>query len=409
MLVFLFINLKIDQNIYRLEVIYINIFENIIYVGINDYDVKLFEGQFPLSDGMAYNSYLILDEKVAVLDTVEKKFKDKWLSNIENNLKGKPIDYLIIHHMEPDHSSNIISLLEKYKDIVVVASSKAFTMMKNYFDNDFINQRIVVKDFDSLSLGKHELTFFMAPMLHWPEVMMSYDKKSKVLFSADAFGKFGVNNTKSEWKNEARRYYFSIVGRYGKQVNSILNKIIDKEIEVIYSLHGSSLKGDIDYYLNTYKLWANYDYEEEGVVIAYTSVYGNTKEAIDYMKQRFKEKGYKKVLVLDLIEFDLFYAVAMAFKYSTLILATITYNNDIFPKMKHFIEYLIERNYQKRKVALIENGSFALNAVKIMKDMLRDCENITYIEPTISIYSTLKNDDKKQIDLLIGNIIKGEN
>lgn len=383
------------------------IHEDILYVGVNDYDVKLFEGQYPLDRGMAYNSYLIIDEKVALLDTVEKKFKDEWLRKIKKELNGKSIDYLIIHHMEPDHSSNIISLINEYKDVVLVASFRSFTMMQNYFGNDFSDRRIVINDYDKLSLGKHELTFFLAPMVHWPEVMMSYDSKSKVLFSADAFGKFGVNDKFSEWKNEARRYYFGIIGKYGKQVSNVLNKIKDLDIETICSLHGHVLKGDIDYYLDTYKLWSNYDYEEEGLVIAYTSVYGNTKEVVDYLVETLKENGYKKVLVYNLVDCDIFEAVSMSFRYSKLLLASITYNNNVFPKMREFINHLKERNYQNRSIALIENGSFALNAINTMKMMLLEVKNIKYIEPNISILSTLSLANKKDIEILINNI-KGE-
>ena len=383
------------------------IHEDIIYVGVNDYDVKLFEGQYPLDRGMAYNSYLIIDEKVALLDTVEKKFKDEWLRKIKKELKGRSIDYLIIHHMEPDHSSNIISLINEYKDVVIVASLRSFTMMQNYFGNDFSDRRIVINDYDKLSLGKHELTFYLAPMVHWPEVMMSYDFKSKVLFSADAFGKFGVNDKFSEWKNEARRYYFGIIGKYGKQVSNVLNKINNLDIEIICSLHGHVLKGDIDYYLDTYKLWSNYDYEEEGLVIAYTSVYGNTKEVVDYLVETLKENGYKKVLVYNLVDCDIFEAVSMSFRYSKLLLASITYNNNVFPKMREFINHLKERNYQNRSIALIENGSFALNAINTMKMMLLELKNIKYIEPNISILSTLSLANKKDIEILIKNI-KGE-
>ena len=383
------------------------IHEDILYVGVNDYDVALFEGQYPLDRGMAYNSYLIIDEKVALLDTVEKKFKDEWLRKIKKELKGRSIDYLIIHHMEPDHSSNIISLINEYKDVVIVASLRSFTMMQNYFGNDFSDRRIVINDYDKLSLGKHELTFYLAPMVHWPEVMMSYDFKSKVLFSADAFGKFGVNDKFSEWKNEARRYYFGIIGKYGKQVSNVLNKINNLDIEIICSLHGHVLKGDIDYYLDTYKLWSNYDYEEEGLVIAYTSVYGNTKEVVDYLVETLKENGYKKVLVYNLVDCDIFEAVSMSFRYSKLLLASITYNNNVFPKMREFINHLKERNYQNRSIALIENGSFALNAINTMKMMLLELKNIKYIEPNISILSTLSLANKKDIEILIKNI-KGE-
>lgn len=381
--------------------------KDIYNVGVNDYNVKLFEAQYPLERGMAYNSYLIIDEKIALLDTVEKDLKDKWLNNIKSILKNRKIDYLIIHHMEPDHSSNILSIVNEYKDITIVATSKAFTMMKNFFDNDFINQRIMVKDNDELNLGKHTLKFFLAPMVHWPEVMMSYEKESKVLFSSDAFGKFGTNDLKEEWEEEARRYYYGIIGKYFKQVQLILKKIEQLEINIIASLHGPILNKNLEKYFNYYKLWSNLEVEEKGVLIVYASIYGNTFEAVHYLYEKLKEKRYK-AKTINLVNEDVFKAVSETFKYSSIIFVTVTYNNNILPKMKMYINMLVDRNYQNRNVGLIENGSWAPNASNTIKTLLNSCSNINYFNPIVTINSVVKEKNKNQIDDLVNNIIKEE-
>lgn len=381
--------------------------KDIYNVGVNDYNVKLFESQYPLENGMAYNSYLIIDEKIALLDTVEKDLKDEWLNNIKCILKERKIDYLIIHHMEPDHSSNILSIVNEYKDITIVATSKAFSMMKNFFDNEFLDQRIVIKDNDELNLGKHTLKFFLAPMVHWPEVMMSYEKESKTLFSSDAFGKFGTNDLKEDWEDEARRYYYGIIGKYGKQVQLVFKKLEGLDIATIASLHGPILNENLDKYFNYYKLWSNLEEEEKGAVIVYASIYGHTDEAAYYLFNKLNEKGYK-AKTINLVKEDIFKAVSDAFCYSTIIIATVTYNNDILPKMKMFINMLKERNYQNRNVGVIENGSWAPNANNVIKSMLSSSLNINYLEPVVTLNSVLKDNNKNQIDNLVNNIIKEE-
>ena len=374
--------------------------EDIIYIGVNDKEIDLFEGQYKVPNGMTYNSYLILDEKVAILDSVEIKFKDEWLNNIKRVLKGRKVDYLIVQHMEPDHSSNIVSLIKEYKDVKIVSNVKSFMMMQNYFKDDFKENRIIVNEGDTLSLGKHTLKFIMAPFVHWPEVMVTYDEDSKVLFSADGFGKFGTLDINEDWACEARRYYFGIIGKYGVQVQNLLKKISLLDIKGIYPLHGPILKENIGYYINLYNIWSSYEYEEEGVVIAYTSVYGNTLKAVLKLKDLLLEKGYKKVVIHDLARCDMHEAIEDAFRYNKLVLATTTYNADIFPFMKTFIEHLLERNYQNRIVAFIENGSWAPLANKIMKEMFSKSKNITYLDISISIKSSLSLDNLNELNKL---------
>ncbi len=374
---------------------------DILYVGVNDHNIDLFEGQYVVPNGMAYNSYVVKDEKIAVFDTVDAKFTEEWLENIKTALGDKTPDYLIIQHMEPDHSANILKFLDVYPDTEVVANAKAFAMMEKYFE-DFSSdtKRLVVENGQTLSLGKHELTFVFAPMVHWPEVMVTYDAYDKVLFSADGFGKFGALDVEEEWTCEARRYYFGIVGKYGAQVQSLLKKASELDIEIICPLHGPVLNECLDYYIGIYDTWSSYKSETEGIMIAYTSVYGNTKNAVQYLADTLKAKGCPKVVVCDLAREDMAEAVEDAFRYNKLVLATTTYNNEIFPFMNHFIDALTERNYQNRTVALIENGSWAPQANKIMKEKLSRCKNITWAENNITIHSAFKKENKEQINLL---------
>ena len=383
-----------------------NITNDVVYVGVYDNQLDLFEGQYKIPKGISYNSYLIIDEKVALLDTVEIRFKDEWLKNIKERLNDRGIDYLIIHHMEPDHSSNILEILKLFPNIKIIASKQAFNMMNNFFDFNFQNNEMIIKEGDILSLGKHKLTFISASMIHWPEVIMTYDNNDKILFSADAFGSFGINQILDNWINEGRRYYFGIVGKYGEQVKNLLSKINKLDIKYICSLHGVVLKENINYYLNLYSIWSNYDYEEDGVIIAYTSMYGNTKKAAILLKEKLIKEGLVNVVLYDLIRDDIFEAVASAFKYNTLILCTTTYNGDIFPNMRHFIQYLLDRNYQKRNISFIENGSWAPIAYKKMKDLFQNSKNIHYLNSTINILSSLSEKNLKQIDMLVEEIKK---
>ena len=373
---------------------------DIKYVGVNDRKIDLFEGQYPVPNGMAYNSYVILDEKIAVVDTVDVNFTHEWLDNIQNVLGEKHPDYLIVQHMEPDHSANIMNFMKAYPQTKIVSSAKAFNMMKNFFGTDFAENQIVVSDSSALSLGKHNLTFVSAPMVHWPEVIMTYDASDKVLFSADAFGKFGALDADEPWIDEARRYYIGIVGKYGDQVQAVLKKAANLEIETICALHGPVLKENLGYYLNLYNIWSSYQPEEEGIVIAYTSVYGNTKKAVNLLAQKLKDNGCPNVEVFDLARCEMHKAVAVAFKYSKLVLATTTYNAEIFPFMHKYILELTERNFQNRTVGLIENGSWAPLAAKIMKELLEKSKNITYAETTVKILSALNEDSSNQIDSL---------
>lgn len=373
---------------------------DIKYIGVDDYKIDLFEGQFKVPNGMSYNSYLILDEKIAILDSVDINFKDVWLTNIQNILEEREPDFLIIHHMEPDHSASIIYFMNKYPKAIIVSSSKAFSMMKNYFNTEFIDRRIIVDEGDNLLLGKHKLTFINAPMVHWPEVIFSYDEYDKVLFSSDAFGKFGVLAVEDDWISEARRYYFSIVVKYGLQVQSVLKKIANLEINIICSLHGPILNSNLNYYLNLYNIWSSYNYEEEGIVIAYTSSYGNTKEIVLLLKDKLLLNGIKNVEIYDLARCELSEAIASAFRYNKLILATTTYNAGIFPFMRTFINNLVERNYQNRIISLIENGSWAPVANKIMKEMFNNCKDIKFLNG-VTIFSKLNENSLNQLNNLI--------
>lgn len=373
---------------------------DIVYIGVNDHINDLFEGQYIIPNGMAYNSYIICDEKTAVIDTVDKNFGDEWLNNLENVLDGKSPDYLIVQHMEPDHSANICTFMEKYPNATVVASAKAFDMMNNFFGTDYSERRIIVKENDILELGKHTLTFITAPMVHWPEVIVTYDDADKVLFSADSFGKFGALDVEEDWTCEARRYYFGIVGKYGMQVQTLLKKASKLDIKKICPLHGPVLTENLDYYLNLYNTWSSYEKESEGIVIAYTSVYGNTKSAAELLAKKLKEKGCSKVVLTDLARCDMAEAVEDAFRYSKLVLASPTYNGDVFPYMREFIHNLTERNFQNRTVAFIENGSWAAVSAKVMKKMLENSKNLTYSEITVSIKSALSDESMVQIEAL---------
>ena len=380
--------------------------KDIRYVGVNDHSIDLFEGQYIVPNGMAYNSYVILDKKTAVMDTVDAAFTHEWLDNIAEVLGERKPDYLIVQHMEPDHSANIVNFLKTYPEAVVVSSQKAFKMMKNFFGNDFEDKRIVVGEGDTLSLGTHTLTFVTAPMVHWPEVIVTYDSTDKVLFSADGFGKFGALDAEEDWACEARRYYFGIVGKYGAQVQQLLAKAAGLDIEIICPLHGPVLKENLGYYLGLYNTWSGYQPEEEGIVIAYTSVYGNTKKAVLQLADKLKAKGCPKVVVNDLARCDMAEAVEDAFRYSKLVLATTTYNSEIFPFMRDFIHHLIERNYMNRTVGFIENGSWAPLAVKIMKNMFEKSKNLTLCENKVSIMSAMNETNAEELEALANELCK---
>lgn len=378
---------------------------DIAYIGVNDREIDLFEGQYVVPNGMAYNSYVILDEKIAVFDTVDKNFGTQWLKNLDEALGGKTPDYLIVQHMEPDHSANIVLFAEKYPDAKIVANDKAFVMMSQFFDFDLGDRKMSVKNGESLSLGKHELTFVFAPMVHWPEVMMTYDSTDKVLFSADAFGKFGALDTDEDWACEARRYYFGIVGKYGAQVQAVLKKAAALDIKTICPLHGPVLSENLGYYLDLYNTWSAYGIESDGVVIAYTSVYGNTKAAAELLAQKLKEKGCPKVAVNDLARCDMAEAVEDAFRYGKIVLATTTYNADVFPFMREFINELTERNFQNRFVGIIENGSWAPMAAKVIKKMLENSKNITFADTVVTVKSAMKQNTADDIERLADEII----
>ncbi len=375
-----------------------NITNDIKYVGVNDHEIDLFEGQYDVPNGISYNSYVIIDEKVAVMDTVDARFTHEWLDNIQNVLGDKKPDYLIIQHMEPDHSANIVNFINSYSDAKIVSSQKAFVMMKQFFNMDFEDRQVVVKEGDTLSLGKHTLAFVAAPMVHWPEVIVTYDALDKVLFSADGFGKFGALDVEEDWACEARRYYIGIVGKYGQQVQNLLKKAQTLDIQTICPLHGPILKENLGYYLGLYNTWSSYQSESEGIVIAYTSVYGNTKKAVLKLADKLKANGCPKVVVNDLARCDMAEAVEDAFRYNKLILATTTYNAEIFPFMREFINHLTERNFQNKTVAFIENGSWAPMAARVMKEMLEKSKNITYAETTVKILSALNDESSKQLD-----------
>ena len=377
---------------------------DIKYIGVNDHAVDLFEGQYVVPNGMAYNSYAILDEKIAIMDTVDAGFTQAWLDNMREVLGDRKPDYLIVQHMEPDHSANILNFIKTYPDAKIVASAKAFVMMKNFFGTDFSDKQIVVGEGDTLSLGKHVLTFVTAPMVHWPEVIVTYDSTDKVLFSADGFGKFGATDAKEPWADEARRYYIGIVGKYGAQVQALLKKAATLDIQIICPLHGPVLTEDLGYYLNLYTTWSSYAVEEEGIVLAYTSVYGNTKQAVLQLAEKLKANGSAKVVVHDLARCDMAEAVADAFRYSKLVLATTTYNADIFPFMREFIDHLTERNFQNRTVALIENGSWAPTAAKVMREMLAKSKNLTFTDTTVKIMSALNEESTAQLHALAAEL-----
>ncbi len=374
--------------------------EDIKYIGVNDHKIDLFEGQYVVPNGMAYNSYMIMDEKVAVVDTVDARFTHEWLDNIQHTLEGRTPDYLIIHHMEPDHSANIHNFIKAYPQAKIVSSAKAFAMMKNFFGTDFADKQVVVGEGDTLCLGQHTLTFVTAPMVHWPEVIVSYDSKDKVLFSADGFGKFGALDVEEEWACEARRYYIGIVGKYGMQVQALLKKASGLDIEIICPLHGPVLTENLGYYINLYDIWSSYEAESEGIVIAYTSVYGNTKKAVMQLADKLKAKGCPKVVVNDLARCDMAEAVEDAFRYNKIVLATTTYNADIFPFMREFINHLTERNFQNKTVGIIENGSWAPLAGKVMKGMLENSKNLTFAENTVKIMSALNEESSNQLEAL---------
>ncbi len=373
---------------------------DIRYIGVNDHKIDLFEGQYKVPNGMAYNSYVILDEKIAVMDTVDKNFTHEWLDNIAGALGDRKPDYLVVHHMEPDHSANIVSFMNAYPEAEIVSSAKAFAMMQNFFGTDFADRRIIVGENDTLSLGKHVLTFVTAPMVHWPEVIVSYDSTDNVLFSADGFGKFGALDVDEEWACEARRYYFGIVGKYGAQVQSLLKKASALDIQIICPLHGPVLSENLGYYLGLYNTWSAYESESDGIVIAYTSVYGNTKRAVELLAEKLKANGCPKVVVTDLAREDMAEAVEDAFRYGKLVLATTTYNADIFPFMREFINHLTERGFKNKTVGFIENGSWAPQAAKTMKSMLEGCKNLTFTDTTVKIMSALNDESKAQLDAL---------
>lgn len=379
--------------------------DDIKYIGVNDHSTDLFEGQFDIPDGIAYNSYVIMDEKIAVTDTADKNFSDEWFSNLEKVLNGKEPDYLIVHHMEPDHSANIDAFLKKYPSSQVVATMKAFNMMANFFGNDYSNRRLVVNEGDTLCLGSHTLTFYTAPMVHWPEVMVSYDSKDKVVFSADGFGKFGALDVEQDWACEARRYYFGIVGKYGVQVQALLKKLATLDVEIICPLHGPVLSENLGYYINLYDIWSSYGVESDGIVIAYTSVYGNTKAAAELLAEKLQAKGCPKVVLNDLARCDMHEAIEDAFRYGKIVLATTTYNGDIFPFMKDFINHLTERFYQNRTVAFVENGSWGPVAAKMMRKMFENSKNITFAENVVQIKSALNDTSIAAIDALCDELL----
>ena len=377
-----------------------NITKDIVYIGVNDHEVDLFEGQYVVPNGMAYNSYVILDEKVAVMDTVDKNFTHEWLDNLQKALNGRKPDYLIVQHMEFDHAANVAVFLKTYPEATVVSSAKAFTMMRQFFGSDYAERRMVVGEMDTLCLGQHTLTFVTAPMVHWPEVIVTYDSHDKVLFSADGFGKFGALDAKEDWDDESRRYFIGIVGKYGPQVQALLKKAATLDISIICPLHGPVLTENLGHYLKKYDIWSSYSVEDEGIVVAYTSVYGNTKHAVELLVRKLQEKGCPKVVVHDLARCDMAQAVADAFRYGKLVLATTTYNADVFPFMKEFIHHLTERNFQNRTIGLMENGSWAPLAAKVMRGMFEKSKNITFTDTTVKILSALNDESRAQVEAM---------
>ena len=380
--------------------------EDIRYIGVNDHDVDLFEGQYTVENGMSYNSYVILDEKVAVMDTVDAHFGVEWLQNLETELNGRRPDYLVVQHMEPDHSANIAVFMETYPEAQIVSSAKAFVMMQQFFGTDFPERKVVVGEGSTLKLGRHTLTFVTAPMVHWPEVIATYDSTDKVLFSADGFGKFGALDVEEDWADEARRYYIGIVGKYGAQVQALLKKAAALDIAIICPLHGPVLNENLGYYLDKYNTWSSYAVEDEGVVIAYTSIYGHTKEAVEELAEKLNQRGCPNVVVADLARCDMAEVVADAFRYSKLVLATTTYNATIFPHMQSFIDHLTARNYQGRTVGMIENGAWAPMAAKVMKKMLETSKNLTYTDTTVTVKCALNDASRAQIDALADELCK---
>ncbi|NLK22796.1 MAG: FprA family A-type flavoprotein [Clostridiales bacterium] len=380
-----------------------NITNDIIYVGVNDFEVDLFEGQYKVPNGMCYNSYVVMDEKVTVFDTVDANFNDKWLENLDKALNNRKPDYLVVQHMEPDHSANIFNFAKKYPDALIVANAKTFVMMKQFFGTEFENRRVVVKDGESLNTGKHTFTFVFAPMVHWPEVMVTYDSFDKVLFSADGFGKFGSFDAKEQWVDEARRYFIGIVGKYGVPVQNLLKKAATLDIKIICPLHGPILTENLGYYLDLYNTWSSYGVETEGVVLAYTSVYGNTKKAVELLEQNLKKLG-ANVVVNDLARCDMSKAVADAFRYGKLVLATPTYNGDVFPFMRDFIDHLTERNYQNRTIGLIENGSWAPTAAKAMKSRFEKSKDIKFVDKVVTVHAAVNDDTINDIEKLAEEI-----
>ena len=379
---------------------------DIKYVGVNDRKIDLFEGQYKVPEGMAYNSYIIRDERIAVMDTVDARFGEEWLGNVERELGDVAPDYLVVQHMEPDHSSNINAFMDKYPEATVVSSDKAFVMMKQFFGRDYADRRIVVKEGDKLSLGRHELTFITAPMVHWPEVIVTYDSYDKVLFSADAFGKFGALDFEDDWACEARRYYFGIVGKYGVQAQNLLKKASSLDIKIICPLHGPVLSENLEYYIGLYNTWTTYGVESEGVAVFYTSVYGNTKRAVELLVEELYSAGCEKVVLTDLARCDMAEAVEDAFRYGRIILATTTYNADIFPFMREFINELCERAYQNRRIGIIENGSWAPTAAKVIKKMLEGAKNITFTDTTVTLRSAMNDESRESIRALAEDILK---
>ena len=383
-----------------------SITKDIFYIGVNDHELDLFEGQYDVPNGMAYNSYLIADEKIAVFDTVDKNFTDQWLSNLKEALGGRKPDYLIVQHVEPDHSANITSFLSEYPETTVVGNAKTFGLISAFYPETEIKNSLTVKEGDTLSLGRHELTFILAPMVHWPEVMMTYDKTDKVFFSADAFGKFGALDVDEDWACEARRYYFGIVGKYGVQVQGLLKKAAALEINTICPLHGPVLTENLQYHLDLYNTWSSYGVESEGVFIAYTSVYGNTKKAAELLRDKLLEKGCPKVAIADLAREDMAESVEDGFRYGKLVLATTTYNAEIFPFMNQYIDWLVERNYQNRTIGIIENGSWAPTAARVIKAKFEKSKNITWLDTTVTIKSSLSADNIAQLDAMADELMK---
>ncbi|MCM1194965.1 MAG: FprA family A-type flavoprotein [Corallococcus sp.] len=380
--------------------------DDILYVGVNDHSIDLFEGLYVVPNGMAYNSYVILDDKIAVMDTVDQHYGDEWLENVAQACSGRAPDYLIVQHMEPDHSANIVNFLKRYPNATVVGNAKTFFMLNNYFGQGAAKNTLVVKDGETLSLGRHTLTFVFAPMVHWPEVMVTYDSTDRTLFSADGFGKFGALDIDEDWACEARRYYFGIVGKYGAQVQALLKKASALDIEVVCPLHGPVLSDNLGYYFNLYGIWSSYGVECEGVVVAYTSVYGHTKAAAELLAEELKKQGCKKVVLTDLARSDMAENVEDAFKYGKIVLATTTYNMDIFPFMRDFIEHLTERNYQNRAIGIIENGSWAPSAARLIKAKFEKSKNVTFIEPVVTITSAMSAENKHDIARLAAELLK---